>query len=196
MKERLFIAIPLSDAVRNTLEELQNQIEKDYGNIFRTLKSENMHLTLHFLGDVESDNISSLVNKLSEVIPKYNTFSLTLGNTGAFPSIKKPKVVWIGAESSGEELTLIHGGIKPVLENAGIETDSRPFRGHITIAYGRKNIPFKLLREGGRKLENLKWEGGHKISVKEILLYKSNLTPAGAIHTPLHTFQLKPEGHN
>jgi 2'-5' RNA ligase len=190
MTKRLFIAIPLPEEIRRGLQNLQDKIKESYSDVFRILKPENLHLTLHFLGNIDVIKIPALQDNIGSVISGHRRFKLGIKGIGAFPSFRKPKILWAGAASPGTELVSLHRNLMPALTPLGIEIDERPFRGHITLAYGRKNIPFSRLREGGKALRNSGWTVDLNFPAETVILYQSELSSNGARHLPVQVFEL------
>jgi 2'-5' RNA ligase len=95
---------------------------------------------LHFLGSLEDAQIEKLVDEAPKIISKYNAIKMTLGEIGCFPDPRQPRVIFVEAKESGEVVRKIHGKLKTVLQNLGLETDTRPWQSHITL--GRVKISF------------------------------------------------------
>ncbi|MDX1617301.1 MAG: RNA 2',3'-cyclic phosphodiesterase [Balneolaceae bacterium] len=176
---RLFTAIDLPDTVKDRLNEIQ-----DPGLGIRWTAPEAMHLTLRFIGDVDSETRDDLIARMSEL--ERSSFSFTIRDIGYFPPRKHPNIVWVGIEESNPLMEL-QSRIESACRRAGLEPDERPFTPHITI--GRV--------KGARKNEVLSFINNHKklrieeIPVEEFILYESTLKPDGAVHTPLRRFSLK-----
>ncbi len=92
---RLFVSVsvPVTDQIRDTLAELAS-----VGNV-RTEKADKIHITLCFLGDTDVRRIPELRDRLRETLSSEQRFPIRLKGIGAFPDVKRPRVVWIGIES-------------------------------------------------------------------------------------------------
>ncbi|MEA4823138.1 MAG: RNA 2',3'-cyclic phosphodiesterase [Clostridiaceae bacterium] len=123
---RLFLAIPLSDIMRDLLDNTIASLRRDgvRGNFTRP---ENLHITLHFLGEQPSAAVETLSNiLLAAVCP---AFPLTISGLGRFDS----GVLWAGILPS-KELTLLYKDLRVFLQNAGFSTENRAYHPHLTLA--------------------------------------------------------------
>jgi len=123
---RLFVGLGLPTKVRDRLSILSGGVEGA-----RWISKENLHLTLHFLGDVDRETAEEVDLNLSRV--EAPAFPLSIGEVGYFGKTKGPRALWAGI-SGGEELLLLRGRVGAALERAGIKTDSRKYKPHITLA--------------------------------------------------------------
>ncbi len=180
---RTFIAIPLHTATLNTIESIQQQLSSDLPDI-RWTQRDNLHLTLHFLGDISEENLEKAAKIMVSVGSLFAPFSLTLMEIGAFPLTDRARVVWIGVQSSilGE----LHHTLQEQFIAAGFPLEHRPFRPHITIGRSRRST---------RRILSLP---RHTIAdttrVDELVLFESHLQPTGAKHLPRQTVRLAEPG--
>ena len=125
---RYFIALPLPDEARDRLVSIQPPAVPG----MRILAREELHLTLHFLGDVAANDIDAVMAALATV--RTNAFTIGLSGVGMFPSERHAKVLWAGVEAN-EDLTALHRSIGTVLADAiGFRPEERPYSPHITLA--------------------------------------------------------------
>lgn len=167
--------IPATPAVRTAQEKLRS--------IKGTNVPKEIHLTLRFLGDVESKKIKELSEKMRS-IEKFETFSVAMKGMGAFPNNKDPRVVWIGADL-GEPFKDILSSLDSMLDSSMIDYDKKPFKAHVTI--GRVKTPSDALLN---MLSEEKSTDFGSFSCTKILLMKSDLTQNGAVHSVIATFRL------
>ncbi len=128
---RLFIAINLPASVRDEIWEVAEPL-RDAGYPFRWVRRDAMHLTVKFLGDVESGRARRIQDELARVVEDRRRFALPLGGFGAFPSAKRPRVVWLGCEGVSQ-LELLQHGVERAMQELGFESEGRPFRPHLTL---------------------------------------------------------------
>jgi 2'-5' RNA ligase len=180
---RAFIAteIPRFDE----LESLMDRIRKSGARI-SVPRSEGMHVTLKFLGDVEEDSVTEIIGHLEESVSGFAPFDVKVAGTGAFPNPRNPRVFWVGIEDGGF-LGRITGSIDESLSTMGFAKESRPFAPHITIA--RVKAPSGVERAMGilKEFEGVQFGTCH---VKDIRLKKSTLTPTGPIYEDLGVINL------
>ena len=106
----------------------------------RWIDTENYHITLRFIGDVEGHVADEVANALDRV--RRPTFSVTLSGVGAFGS-KKPHSVYAGVSPS-PELTALQGEIERICQRLGLPADSRKFVPHVTLARLRNSSPIDV----------------------------------------------------
>jgi 2'-5' RNA ligase len=177
---RSFLAINLSpEANRVILDSITGF--RFLGKSVRWVRPENIHLTVKFLGDQTPSAIRDISAALQEVASGLQPFEIKIGPTGIFPSLKRPRVLWIGTKGNNEAIRRMHGLVEEALSHVGIEKDDRPFSPHITIGRikGRPPSQDSIIRL-------LKSDLPPEVTlVDRFCLYQSRLTPAGPIYKPL-----------
>jgi RNA 2',3'-cyclic 3'-phosphodiesterase len=167
---RLFIAIDIPSALRSGLHDMGREIQGA-----RPVPADQLHLTLRFIGDVETQALFPLKEGLGTLA--ISPFSLELQGVGRFPLRGAPRVVWAGVNSQ-QELTLLHSRIEDILEQLGYAKETRPFAPHLTLAR-MKTAATDSLRQF---LARYTTYHSAPFPVEHVNLYSSKLTPAGAIH--------------
>lgn len=100
MTKRLFIAVEISAEARAAAADLMNQLETDFPTAkVKWERPEKLHLTLRFLGTVEAGQVGSIQNAARNTAARCSPFNIELFGTGAFPNVKRPRVIWIGPVS-------------------------------------------------------------------------------------------------
>jgi 2'-5' RNA ligase len=180
---RAFIAteIPRFDDLDNLVDRLRKS-----GARISVPKSEGMHVTLKFLGDMEEDSVTEIIGHLERSVSGFAPFNVKVAGTGAFPNLRNPRVFWVGLEDGGF-LGRIAKSIDESLSTMGFAKESRPFSPHITIA--RIKAPSGLERAMGILKEFEEAQFGMYV-VKDIRLKKSTLTPTGSIYEDLGLISL------
>jgi 2'-5' RNA ligase len=171
MSKRLFIGLELPAGCRETLAALDPAVKG-----VRLLPPEQMHLTLSFLGGVETEEELRLRDALAGV--RVAPFFLPIEGVGVFGGAH-PTVVWAGVGRGHPHLFALHKHIQDAVIQAGIEPDLRPFHPHITIARPKgvsreALLPF-LRRHAAEELGLWKVTG--------FALFSSILATEGAIHS-------------
>ena len=159
---RLFYGIPIKD--NEILKKLRKELKKCVEGRF--VIPENYHITLRFIGEVESPN--QYIRELNKV--EFRRFNLKFKKLGAFPSIENPRVIWLGCE--GEFFWF-----KSIIPEE--------FVPHLTLVRVKKIIDKNYLKD----LFNKSFEFSQE--VEEVVLYKSTLTPNGSIYEKLFVKRFK-----
>lgn len=180
MQKRLFIAVDFPVAVQRRLARLVAVPPPGV----RPTPPGQMHLTLHFLGDVAEERITALRTALGAV--KAAPFMIDLGGTGRFPPRGRPTVLWVGV-APNPALFGLHDRIATVLAAAGFVSDHRAFVPHVTLA--------RLGPRSGAAWIATCLAGGRSVTIssipiREFVLYSSTLGPAGAVHVPDAVYRL------
>ncbi len=176
---RSFIAIPLPEQLQRQLAALQQQLKAAVQEL-KPARSENLHLTLHFLGDQPQQLLAEIGHFMLSIGERKNIFNVELKGLGCFPNRRRPRVLWLGLEPR-DQLIELHSELSENLQQLGVEVDRRPFRPHLTL--GRFKRP---PRSTEPMCPFLSQECG-KLQVDRVILFSSRLTRSGAIHEPLTT---------
>ena len=188
---RAFVAIELPTDVTSSLAELTERIGRAGAAGVRTVRAEAIHLTLRFLGAVPAVKVDTIVAALRDVARDHRSFTLRLGEVGAFPTRGTPRVLWVGIDGDLDALQLLRRDIEDALERRlDFEREERRFSPHLTLARIR---PSSSRADGKRALGALvsaKVDVGLPIPVSSISLLHSILRPEGAVHIRLASLPL------
>ncbi len=184
---RSFIAIDVSPAIIEAIKGIQARLkEKNKG--IRWVRAEGIHLTLKFLGEIGSGDVEKIGDILKEVCSGLSPFELSTGSVGAFPNIKRPRVIWLGLEGELDKLNTLYLRVEKACKSLGFPEEKRDFAPHLTL--GR----VKERRGKKERLSDLSScaDSERELSfiVEAVYLYKSELKPHGAIYTKLKAFPL------
>lgn len=185
---RSFWAFELPDGIREQLRNVQAKLKPLYPN-FKWVKPENIHLTLHFMGDLSTQDLVKQVEYLQPVLAKKQPFPAALGKMGVFPGWSNPRVLWIGLEGSQKPLNDLHRVTSGVLRELGSPPENRRFSPHITLAR-IKDIYSGLPLEPTGINENAP-RNNEIFLLESLTLFTSRLGPGGPQYTPWHSFQLQ-----
>jgi 2'-5' RNA ligase len=134
MPRRLFIAIDLPKPVSWRLGQLLVQPPRGV----RAVKPAQLHLTLHFLGDVEDESRTALHKALARM--HQEPFTITIRGTGVFPPRGRPTVLWAGVDESAA-LVNLHAAVGAAIESCGLGVEHRPYVPHVTLARLMPAVP-------------------------------------------------------
>lgn len=183
---RSFLAIELPDALKFKISEYISALS-DCTEKVKWVNSDNLHLTLKFLGNQPEDKINALIPRLIQAGPAVASFRLKTSVVGAFPNARKPRVLWLGAECAPEQnLQLLKNLIENTLEPLGLEKDDKKLKAHLTL--GRVKYP-----EDYSSLWNYIEAHPFKpfsFEVKQFVLIRSILKPDGPKYSVMQIFSL------
>ncbi|HEX2728218.1 MAG TPA: RNA 2',3'-cyclic phosphodiesterase [Rubrobacteraceae bacterium] len=147
----------------------------------RYVRPENIHLTMKFLGDVQPERLAGVEETLASVGERHEPFEVALAGVGAFPSMRRGRVLWVGVSEGSERLSEIATDMEDVLESLGFEREPRAYRPHATLGRARGR-PFVLGETAA--LEKLTFRA------ETLTLVQSLLRKAGATYEPLGVYPL------
>ncbi|MFC1509562.1 RNA 2',3'-cyclic phosphodiesterase [Candidatus Omnitrophota bacterium] len=184
---RAFIAVEIDLSNKEKLSKLISQLKKSNADI-KWLSENQMHFTLKFLGNIEENKVSLISDTLRSIAAQVHEFTLTLSNIGAFPNMRKPRVIWIGVDKGAEDLKLLAAKIEKGLEKLGLEQEKRDYKAHLTLGRVRSSKNISNLTDIVHKIKPDLKDGA---KIKKVILFKSVLTGKGAIYTPLSELNLR-----
>lgn len=190
---RAFIAIDLSTEIQQALEQVSNQLTGQLKGVpVRWVPVKNIHLTLKFLGDVSLANLEVLEGILLAEATRCAPFAVGIGKLGAFPSTRRPRVIWVGVETQAE-LGQLQRALDEATTRLGYTPEERSFSPHLTLGRVSRNASNVEVGRIGQIIDKL--EVGHlgTMQVQAVYLYRSDLQPTGAVYTRLYSANLKVE---
>ncbi len=186
---RLFIAVELPPEARRALASLSRTL--DCGRAVRWTKPENIHLTLQFLGNTPAGRVEAIAAALRTTIPPLSPFRLALAGVGAFPNVRRPRVVWVGVEGERERLAELHRAVIAATQTVGFQPEDRPFKPHLTIARVQKWAGRNDYARIEAALRDSDIGRVAALPVGEVHLIRSQLKPDGPVYTSLAVIPLR-----
>jgi 2'-5' RNA ligase len=185
VKKRLFIATNISNEARIKIAAYTDNLRGMFPHCrVSWTKPENLHLTLKFLGNVDESRVEDIGKTIESSIADLPGFSLELADTGVFPSMRKPKVLWIGVTDRGRSLSVVAQQIERHLALIGFPKEGRDFSPHLTIGRVRQN---DISREVAEAHLDLGFEPVG-FGVDRVGLYESRLTASGPIYSEFRSY--------
>ena len=180
---RVFVAIPLPAHLKANLVALQQEF-RPVPLAATWVREAGFHVTVKFLGDVDSSQIKSIISCLATTAQHCHPFSLLLAGVGVFPHESSPRVLWVGVQDIGGDLRHMQQALDAHLMQVGFPPENRPSAPHLTLARVKR-----ILRRGdflaALKLHRETVVG--QLDVGHIELMESRLHPSGARYSTVHT---------
>ncbi|HSL92417.1 MAG TPA: RNA 2',3'-cyclic phosphodiesterase [Candidatus Limnocylindrales bacterium] len=142
----------------------------------------NLHLTLKFLGEIPSGRIEEIGALLRAAASDVPVFELSVEGAGGFPSLRAPRVLWIGIREPLVLVGKLQENMETMLSGAGFPREGRPFHPHITVGRVQGRIPPGWGEKYARALSGIPFGVA---GVNSCQLYESRLSPGGATYTVL-----------
>ncbi len=177
---RAFIALETSPDAKQEILSLQEKLRTFHGARVSWVRSEGVHLTLKFLGDVKTELLLDIEKLIEDCASRISPFEVTTTVTGGFPNLSKPRVLWVGLDG-GEQLGQLHKDIDNALSSLGFERERKRFHPHLTIGRVRSIDRGSELNEyfGNHDFPHIGW------LVNRVRLMSSILKPGGAEYREL-----------
>ena len=205
---RLFVAIAIPELVRNEMIAVQRELKALALVDVRWTNAEQLHLTLKFLGSVPASSVEAVKQSLTKACAGVQPFSLRVKGMGFFPNAHSPRVIWVGFHDGQNALTdlqmRVETSLAPFVEKPGLPrgvttnhadptADNSTPRGkekflpHATLGRFQKYRRYKAEKLMPRATA-LRDHAFGEWRVRDVCLFRSELSPDGARHTRLAVF--------
>ena len=188
---RLFVAINIPKKERDRIHR-SARVLREQNYPVRWVLPDLFHLTLRFLGEVRPESVSSLEGVLEGVARSTEQFSMKMGGFGAFPTIRRPQVLWVGVEPS-PALRCLKQDLEWALSEGGFDRETRAFHPHFTLGRAAADDGAGAFRGLDVLASELTYASEPKI--RKVDLMESHLSSSGARYEVLSSFPMKsPKG--
>lgn len=184
---RSFFAVELSAEITAGVRRIQGALQGRATGV-RWVRPEGIHLTLKFLGEVETDRIEAIVHKVEAVIQGASPFTVRIKGGGGFPTPKNPRVIWIGVEDQSGMLKDLQARVEAGMAELGFTREKRGYTPHLTVGRVRSGKGSKSVAQA---INALRENDLGSMEVREVILFRSHLKPTGAEYTKLGSFPLE-----
>ena len=178
---RTFIALELPKEIIDEIKKIQNLIKKQSLFTGKFTETENLHLTLKFLGEISEEQVEEVKKRLSEIKIEKEIFA-EIGEVGVF-SKSFIRIIWV--KLNGKGIFDLQKQIDEKLKD--IFPSEERFMSHITIA--------RVKHTGNKKglLDYLKSIKPKKLRfiVKSFLFKKSELLSEGPVYENIGEYSLE-----
>ena len=178
---RLFIALPLPAEIERELGEMIGRF-KPASNSVKWVRPENIHLTVKFLGDTDEKLVEPIGQAIDRIAAEYQPIEAAIDSLGAFPNLRRARVIWVGSAQPIPEASEIAMKVDRAVQKLGFEQEKRGFKAHLTLGRVRQGKRIDRLAEqlGDYRFDPI------PLRLDRLTLFKSTLTPQGAIYDRLH----------
>ena len=190
MKIRSFLAFELPLEIKKIVARVSGELRQSSLNA-RWVKVDNIHLTVVFMGSIETEDIPAIAQGVQEVCQIYGPFDMSLKGIGCFPNRRSPRVLWLGLDGDLEPMSDFRDALQGHLTGFGIKEEKRKFKPHLTLARFRK--PKKMDLKEDQLLSKYENISSSVCALKELILFKSDLKPTGAVYTKVEAWPLTGE---
>lgn len=185
--KRVFFAIRLSEALAATVAQNTSPLKETLKG--RWTKAVDLHVTLKFLGNINTTILNDLIQGAADVAALQQSFSLTLGTLDFFARRGAPHILWLGVKKGTSELEQLAAAIDMRTNTLGFPRENRPYRAHITLGRVRARTEHlqKIIEENSMKIPSEKMHATHI----ELMESQFSTTPGSPRYICLHSIALK-----
>jgi 2'-5' RNA ligase len=180
---RLFVAVDVPDKIKAAIETDVVDVLRPHVAGAKWTRPEGRHLTLEFLGETPEDRLAKIKKSLQAATKLHRRFEAAFEEVGGFPTLRRPRVLWIGIGDGATEMQALAKDVERKLEPLGFEPEGRPFTPHFTLA--RFARPRVIEEFPSTVVPTARFDVG------EIVLFQSKLHPKGARYAALERFALR-----
>ncbi len=179
---RLFIGIPLENRAQEKLTALYDKLEG-----FRTVKKENLHITLHFMGEQDEQALFAIKAAMENACDGFYRFKISSKRVSGFPSAKSALVAWANIEDGSGPVKKLHSLLESGLKKIKYRREKRVFVPHITLARSKQPADISAIAN------SLKFEVFSE--ARSCVLYSSSISSCGPEYKKLYevSFKERPE---
>jgi RNA 2',3'-cyclic 3'-phosphodiesterase len=187
MEIRSFLAFELPEDIKKVIATV-SRMGRELPLDLRWIKQGNIHLTVVFMGNVPEENIQSIGESVKKVCAGTEPFDVSPGGLGFFGSRRHPRVLWMGLNGDVHRMGRFRDAIQKRLKHYGIKMEKRAFKPHLTLGRFKKGArPWPHLDHIISEYADLK---GTVCSLRDLVLFKSDLASGGAVYTKLNAWSL------
>ncbi len=179
---RTFLAVEMPPEVRARAAALVERLGAAGANV-RWSESTSWHWTLNFLGDVPETEIPAVCQAAAAAAAPFTPFELEARGCGAFPSVSRPRTVWLGAGEGQEALVYLQAALERHLAELGFRPEARRFTPHVTLGRLRDGVT-GLAELADLIRRHAEYPAGI-MPVGEVVVFSSELKRSGSVYTVL-----------
>jgi 2'-5' RNA ligase len=184
---RLFIAINLPPDHRRAIYEAAAPLRAAAGGV-TWVGEDRLHVTLKFLGEQPEEAVATVDEALREVVAQYRPMTLELGGVGAFPSLRSPRVVYLGITPEAK-LELLHHDVESACASLGYDIDGHAFRPHITLGRVKRELGGRAASSLASAAEAVQY--ADEVEVRSVDVMSSVLSRSGPAYSVVAALPLR-----
>lgn len=178
---RIFVAVTLDAALREALASLERALEAA-GARLRWIRPENLHFTLRFLGHISEAQVKRVQFAARGTAEGVAPFEITLAGLGAFPTPRRPQVLWVGVRDGADRLAALAARLDDALARQRFPKEPKGFHPHLTLARIKEAHLWASVGPVLAEFQGV--EVGYQ-RVASLVVMESLLGPQGPTYTPV-----------
>ncbi|MEO2046912.1 MAG: RNA 2',3'-cyclic phosphodiesterase [Pirellulales bacterium] len=181
-KTRTFIAVTASRDLRAHAQKTISALSSTEVDV-KWVMAENLHWTMQFLGDLDDDELVQVCRRVDRTVRPNAPFELIAHGVGAFPSLSRPRAIWLGAGEGGKALCQLQAANEKSLSDLGFLAQRRPYVPHLTL--GRLGRGREYRDQMIDQLVSMEQLEGPAMMVDEVIVMASYLEHSGPTYQVL-----------
>lgn len=184
---RLFVAVNVPKAERDRIHRASRPL-REGGFPVRWVSPDLIHLTMKFLGEVPTTSLPPIQTVMEGVAARTPPFFMDIGGFGAFPTIRRPRVLWVGVDPS-PALRCLKQDLEWALSDLGFDRETRAFHPHLTLGRATPGDGAGAFRGLDVLASGLDYSA--MVGVRDVELMRSHLSASGPRYEVLSSFRLE-----
>jgi 2'-5' RNA ligase len=181
---RTFVAVEIPGEVRSSSLRLMERLRGSQAKVTWT-KAANLHFSVKFLGDVPANQTAEICSAVQEAVAPFSPFEAVVHSAGAFPSISRPRTLWLGMREGVEQLELVFHAIERLLTPLGFAREHRRYTPHMTLGRVREGSGASSLKELAELLRKYADFDAGAMTVNGVTIFSSTLSSEGPTYQAL-----------
>ncbi len=144
---RCFVALQVQKDAKSELAAMIEKLGRQFGDQVRWMNTDQLHLTLRFIGNLDSQELLEVCGQLHKVRSGITHVNAPLSGLGVFPEAGQPRVVWAGIHDASGEVETIHRQLNASLEEIRFPSEKRGYTPHVTLGRARNHTNAEELHE-------------------------------------------------
>ncbi|MDY6971941.1 MAG: RNA 2',3'-cyclic phosphodiesterase [Thermodesulfobacteriota bacterium] len=184
---RSFLAFELPEEIKGIISRISEEMRRFPLDV-KWIRPDNIHLTVLFMGNILTDDLREMGDRINGICMRYAPFCFSLNGAGVFSNRRNPRILWVGVDGDIERMSYFRDALQKHLGPFGVKREKRRFNPHLTLGRFRKGgAPTFHLDELLSRYQHLTTR---VCVLKELVLFKSDLRPGGAVYTNVDTWPL------
>jgi 2'-5' RNA ligase len=188
---RAFVATHVPSPILSSIEHQIEYLQKiDPDRVIRWVRPQGIHLTWKFLGDIREELVETILGAMETGLSDCAPLDSDAGGLGAFPNMRKPRVLWVGLDDSGRKLAGIYERVETVFDRLNFERERRAFHPHLTLGRVKRQASRRLVRDFAERLAGVDLPHIGQMRIDRVHLVRSELSTSGAVYHDMGSVQL------
>ncbi|OGF57655.1 MAG: 2'-5' RNA ligase [Candidatus Fraserbacteria bacterium RBG_16_55_9] len=188
---RAFFCLELESPLQHEIDKITQVLRRARTKV-SWVKPENLHVTVKFLGEIPAALVPKLEAAGRDALREsgiQKPVEWELDRVGAFPSLERPRVIWVGCSKEPEALGCLAVNLEVNLDSLGFAPERGHFVTHITLGRVKEEGPG--VQDLAQALHSMK-PFSHRARASAMTLMESQLTPQGSTYKPVFRLSFTP----